>query len=150
MFLVLLWLVQDLLTVFTGGRMQIPGIFLLGLVYRLITSDGEDSSWSVWSAFTGGVLWDLRWVGIPGFFTLGYVTVVLIVIQIWNSILLQGRDSGVLLIIFSFFELSQILPPIVPVLFLGGSIGGRFFLQQQLYALPALIFCIAAYVKRSK
>ena len=150
MFLVLLWLLQDLLTVFTGGRMQIPEIFLLGLVYQLLTDNYEDGAWAIWSAFAGGVLWDLRWIGIPGFFTLGYVAVVLIVIQIWNALPPQGKNFGAWLIVFSLFEFSQILPPMVPVIFLGGTIGWRFFLLQQAYALPALIFCMFMYVKQSK
>ncbi len=150
MFLVLLWLIQDLLTVFTGGRMQIPEIFMLGIVYKLLNVNDDDKAWAIWTAFAGGVLWDLRWIGIPGFFTLGYVTVVLIVIQIWSSIPPQGRDSGTGLIIFSLFEISQIIPPMVPVLLLGGSMGWIFFLRQQAYALPALIFCMFLYNKQNK
>ncbi len=150
MLLVLLWLVQDLLTVFTGGRMQIPEIFLLGLVYKLLIDENDDGSWAIWSAFTGGVLWDLRWIGIPGFFTLGYVTVVLSVIQIWSAIPPQGRDSGTRLIVFVLMEISQVIPPMIPVLFLGGVIGWKFFFQQQIYALPAIIFCMFAYIRHNK
>ena len=70
MMLVILWLIQDLLTVFMGGGMQIPSLFMLGLVYRLLIDESNDegvSLWGIWSAFAGGVLWDLRWIGIPGF-----------------------------------------------------------------------------------
>ena len=132
MMLVILWLIQDLLTVFIGGGMQIPGLFMLGLVYRLLIDDSNDESvnlWGIWSAFAGGVLWDLRWIGIPGFFTLGYVAVVLAVIQVWGIIPPQGRNSG----------------PLLPVLILGGAAGWRFFLMQQVYSLPAILFCIYIY-----
>ena len=145
MFLVLLWLIEDLLTVFSGGGMQIPSIFMLGIVYKLLTEENEDGAWAIWSAFGGGFFWDIRWIGIPGFFTIGNVAVVLIVIQVWNSIPPQGRESGTGIIVFSLLELSQVLPPIVPVLILGGNMGWNFFIRQQLYALPVLIICIFLY-----
>ena len=57
MTLVILWLIQDLLTVFTGGGMQIPGLFMLGIVYRLLIEDDPDEGLrAIWSAFAGGVL----------------------------------------------------------------------------------------------
>ncbi|MBQ7219833.1 MAG: hypothetical protein IJS28_02520 [Synergistaceae bacterium] len=49
MLLIILWLIQDLLTVFTGGGMQIPGVFMLGLVYRLLVDDGTESEDSLWA-----------------------------------------------------------------------------------------------------
>ena len=151
MLLVILWLLQDLLTVFIGGGMQIPGLFMLGLVYKLLVDEGsEDSLWAIWSAFAGGVLWDLRWIGIPGFFTLGYVAVVMIVIQVWGLIPPQGRISGMKLLVFVLMEISQLLPPLLPVLILGGSAGWSFFLTQQGYSLPAIIFCMYIYLRRVK
>ena len=151
MLLVILWLIQDLLTVFTGGGMQIPGLFMLGIVYKLLVDEGEeDSLWAIWSAWGGGILWDLRWVGIPGFFTLGYVIVVLIVIQVWGIIPPQGRESGSRMIVFALFEASQLLPPAIPVLVLGGAAGWNFFLMQQVYSLPAILFSMYVYLKRIK
>ena len=148
MTLVILWLVQDLLTVFTGGGMQIPGLFMLGIVYKLLTDeDSEDSLWAIWAAWAGGILWDLRWVGIPGFFTLGYVIVVLVVIQVWGMIPPQGRASGTSLLVFALFEVSQLVPPMLPVLILGGAAGWNFFLMQQLYSLPAILFCMYIYLR---
>ena len=149
--LVILWLIQDLLTVLTGGGMQIPGLFMLGLVYRLLVDEGsEDSLWAIWSAFAAGILWDLRWVGIPGFFTLGYVIVVMIVIQVWGAIPPQGRASGTSLIVFTLLEVSQMLPPLLPVLILGGSAGWNFFIMQQVYSLPAILLCMYIYLRHVK
>ena len=148
MLLVMLWLAQDLLTVFTGGGMQIPGLFMLGIVYRLLVNEGaEDSLWAIWAAFGGGILWDLRWVGIPGFFTLGYVIVVLIVIQVWGVIPPQGRASGTSLIVFALMEASQLVPPMVPVLILGGATGWGFFIRQQMYSLPAILLTMYIYLR---
>ena len=148
MLLVILWLIQDFLTVLTGGGMQIPGLFMLGLTYRLLVDESsEDSLWAIWTAFSAGILWDLRWVGIPGFFTLGYVIVVMITIQTWRAIPPQGRASGNSIIVFTLMEISQMLPPLLPVLILGGSAGWNFFLMQQVYSLPAILFCMYIYLR---
>ena len=148
MLLIILWLIQDLLTVFTGGGMQIPGLFMLGIVYKLLIDDGsEEKLWAVWSGFTGGILWDIRWIGIPGFFALGYVSVVMIVIQVWGLIPPQGRESGSSLLVFMLMEISQLLPPMLPLLFLGGAVGWNFFLLQQVYSLPAILMSMYIYLK---
>lgn len=151
MILVILWLIQDLLTVFSGGAMQIPDLFMLGVVYNLLVDEGDDDKlWAIWSAFTGGIFWDLRWVGIPGFFTLGYVVVVLAVIQIWGLIPPQGRASGFGLLIFVLLEISQLIPPMLPVLILGGNTGWSYFLFQQLYSLPAILLTMYFYFRKVK
>ena len=151
MLLVILWLIQDFLTVFGGGGMQVPGLFMLGIVYKLLVNDGSDDSlWAIWAAFAGGILWDLRWVGIPGFFTLAHVIVVLTVLQVWGMIPPQARDSGNIFIVFLLMELSQLLPPMLPVLILGGNVGWTFFLMQQAYSLPAILFTMYIYLKRVK
>lgn len=130
--------------------MQIPGLFMLGLVYGLLFDDGNDdrSLWSIWTAFAGGILWDLRWIGIPGFFTLGYVVVVLIVIQVWRIIPPQGRESGTGLLVFVLLECSQLIPPMLPVLILGGRTGWNYFLMQQAYSLPAILLTMYLYRRK--
>lgn len=153
MMLVILWLIQDLLTVFTGGGMQIPGLFMLGVVYRLLFSDNNNDDgnlWAIWSAFAGGILWDIRWIGIPGFFTLGYVVVVLIVIQVWGIIPPQGRVSGSSLLVFILLECSQLIPPMLPVLILGGNTGWGYFLMQQVYSLPAILLTMYIYLQKAR
>ncbi len=151
MILIILWLIQDLLTVFTGGGMQIPGLFMLGIVFKLLLSDSNNddgSLWAIWASFAGGILWDLRWIGIPGFFTLGYVVVVLIVIQVWGLIPPQGRVSGTGLIVFILMEASQLIPPMLPVLILGGNTGWSYFLMQQVYSLPAILLTMYIYLRK--
>ncbi len=153
MTLIILWLIQDLLTVFTGGGMQIPGLFMLGVVFRLLFSDSNNDDgnlWAIWSAFAGGILWDIRWVGIPGFFTLGYVVVVLIVIQVWGIIPPQGRVSGSSLLVFILLECSQLIPPMLPVLILGGNTGWGYFLMQQVYSLPAILLTMYIYLQKAR
>ncbi|MBQ4469825.1 MAG: hypothetical protein IJR35_07930 [Synergistaceae bacterium] len=153
MTLIILWLIQDLLTVFSGGGMQIPGLFILGIVYKLLIDSGSDSAkglTAIWCAFAGGILWDLRWVGIPGFFTLGYVTVVIIVIQVWALIPPQGRISGTGWLVFLLMEFSQLIPPLLPVLILGGSAGWVFFIRQQANSLPAILLTMYIYSRKVK
>ena len=130
-----------------GGVMQLPELFLMGIVYKLIAEEREDKLWAIWTAFFGGLLWDLRWVGVPGFFTLGYVAVVALILWAWRVIPVHGRT---LWVVFLLLESSQFIPNIVPVLILGGSTGGSFFISQQIYALPALLICLYIYAKQAE
>lgn len=152
MLLIILWLFEDLLTVATGGTMQIPCLFILRIVFCLLLDTAEnnedDSLWAVWTAFAGGMLWDLRWIGIPGFFTLGYVLVVLLVIYIWGLIPPQGRSSGNWLLVFVLLEASQLIPPLLPFLVFSSSEGWKFFLRQQLYSLPVVLLTLYVYAKK--
>ena len=151
MLLIILWLIQDFLTVLNGGEMHIPGLFMLGLVYNLSFNDSSDVNLrAIWSAFAGGILWDLRWIGVPGFFTLSNVIVVMIVIQVWGAIPPQGRTSGTGLLVFVLMEISQLIPPMLPVLILGGNTGWTFFLIQQAYSLPAISVTMYLYLQKMK
>ncbi|MBQ9419081.1 MAG: hypothetical protein IJU31_01755 [Synergistaceae bacterium] len=139
------------MTVLYGGGIQIPGLFMLGLVYKLLFDDNSDGSlWAIWSAFAGGILWDLRWMGIPGFFTLGNVIVILIVIQVWSMIPPQARTNGTGLLVFVLLEISQLVPPLLPVMMLGGRTGFSFFVARQAYSLPAIVFTMYLFTKRMK
>lgn len=135
-----------------GGGMQIPGLFILGITYKLLAFDnnGDSNLWAIWGAFAGGILWDLRWIGIPGFFTLGNVIVVLIIIQIWGSIPPQGRTTGTGFLVFCLIELSQLVPPLLPVLVFGGDIGWSLFWLRQTYALPMVLFTMYLCLKKTK
>lgn len=143
----LLWLLQDLLTVLSWGMMQVPELFLLSVAYRLFSEDGEDRLWAIWTAFFGGLFWDLRWIGIPGFFTLGYVCVVMLILWVWNALPAQGRTP---LVVFALLEATQLLPPLLPVLILGGDRGGAFFVLQQVFVLPLVLLCVYRYARRLK
>ena len=150
MLLIILWLIQDFLTVLSGGGMEMPGLFMLGLVYKILFDETSDSNlWAIWGAFAGGILWDLRWLGIPGFFTLGNIIVVLIVIQFWGAMPPQGRTSGMGFFVFILIEVSQILPPLIPVLILGGRVW-NFFFMQQIYSLPVILITMSLYLRRLK
>jgi rod shape-determining protein MreD len=139
------WILQDLLAVLTAGTLQISEIFLLSLTYSLLTKDRDAAVGVIWAAFAGGLLWDLRWIGIPGFFTLSYVGVVMVVIWVWNALPLSGRTSSV---VFFLFWTAQLLPSALFLLVLGRGLGGAgwtLFAARQMFAIPlsllGVFFC---------
>jgi len=143
------WLTQDLLTVLTYGTVRMPEIFMLSLVYRLFTG-GRDAYVSViWTAFFGGLLWDLRWVGIP-FFTLCYVAVVMGVMSVWNTLPSSGRTAFV---IFFLFWTAQLLPAVLSVLILdrkAGNLSWTLFGVQQSCAAPVSLLGAFFYFQHEK
>jgi rod shape-determining protein MreD len=144
------WFLQDFLTVLTFGALQMPEIFLLYLVYRLLTQDWEVNVSVIWTAFLGGLLWDLRWVGIPGFFALIYVSVVMLVLWTWNTLPVSGRTR---LVIFFLFWAAQSIPAILSVLFLGHEAHQArwmLFAAQQGCAVPVALLGSFFYLQHEK
>ena len=93
------WYVQDFLWVLGAGRVLIPEVFFLVLVF-LALYNSENGVCTIWAAFFGGVLWDLRWTGVPGITSLAYVAMLMLVRWVWHSLPAQGRTIllfGVLL-----------------------------------------------------
>jgi rod shape-determining protein MreD len=136
MIYVVFWILQDLLAVLTAGTLQVSEIFLLSLTYSLLTKDRDAGVGVIWTAFAGGLLWDLRWIGIPGFFALSYVGVTLAVIWIWNALPLSGRTPSVT---FFLFWTTQLFPPALFLLILGrdpGGAGWMLFAARQMLAIP--------------
>jgi len=146
---VVFWLSQDLLTVLLAGTVRMPEIFLLSLVYRLLTCDRDVYVPVIWTAFFGGLLWDLRWVGIP-FFTLCYVVVIIMVMSVWNTIPSSGRTK---FIIFSLFWTAQLLPAVLSVLILEretGNLNWMLFGVQQVCAVPVSLLSAFFYFRHEK
>ncbi|MDR2523369.1 MAG: hypothetical protein LBC93_06685 [Synergistaceae bacterium] len=142
------WLVQDLLTVLTDGAVRVPEIFLLSLAYHLLEREREVGIPSIWTAFLGGLLWDLRWVGFPGFYALVYVVVVMTVLWAWNLLPAQGRTP---LVVFLLFWAVQLFPAVLAVLVLYRGEGGEsLFLMQQGYAVPISLLSAFYYCQRKK
>jgi rod shape-determining protein MreD len=150
MIFVVFWILQDLLAVLTSGTLQISEIFLLSLAYSLLTKDREAGVGVIWTAFIGGLLWDLRWIGIPGFFTLNYVGVVLIVIWAWNALPLSGRTSSV---VFFLFWTTQLFPSLLFLLILGRGLGGAdwtLFAVRQMCAVPLSLLGVFFWERHKK
>jgi len=143
------WLVQDLLTVLMSGILRVPEFFLLALVYRLLTCERDAYVSCIWIAFFGGLLWDLRWVGIP-FFTICYVVVIMAILAFWNTIPVSGRT---MLIVFSLFWSAQLLPAVLSVLVLErgtGSVSWTLFFVQQGITVPISFLSAFFYFQHEK
>ena len=143
------WLTQDLLTVLTYGTVRMPEIFLLYLVYRLFTGGRDVYVSVIWCAFFGGLLWDLRWVGIP-FFTLCYVVVVMGVMWVWNTLPSSGRTAFIIIILF---WAAQLLPAVLSVLVLdrkAGNLSWALFGVQQGCAAPVSLLSAFFYFQHGK
>lgn len=146
----LFWFAQDFLTVLSSGVLQIPEIFLGRLIFRLLTEERESYVPLIWIAFVGGLCWDLRWVGVPGFFALTYVGVVLAVLCIWNMLPTSGRTLGVVLFLF---WVSQLVPALLYVFLLAGGVGDvrwTLFGLQQLSVIPLLLGAVFLYMRNVK
>jgi rod shape-determining protein MreD len=144
------WLLQDFLTVLTFGTMRIPELFLLYLVYRILSREWEKNVSVIWAAFLGGLIWDLRWIGIPGFFILSYVSVVMVVLWVWNTLPTSGRTPA---IIFFLFWASQLLPAVLSALILRrGAEDGHWILfgLQQGCAVPVALLGAFLYMQHEK
>ena len=143
------WLIQDLLTVSMSGTVRMPEIFLLCLVYQLLTGDRDVYVSVIWAAFFGGLLWDLRWVGIP-FFTLCYVVVVMMVMSAWNTLPSSGRT---MFVIFFLFWTAQLLPAVLSALILEretGNLNWTLFGVQQGCAVPVSLLSAFFYFQHEK
>jgi hypothetical protein len=146
----LFWITQDLLAVLTSGTVRVPEIFLLNLVYRILTGDRDVYVPVVWTAFFGGLLWDMRWVGIAGFFALSYVAAVMVVLWVWNTLPSSGRTAFV---IFFLFWTSQLLPVVLYLLVLERgteNLSWTFFGVQQGCAVPLSLLSAFFYFQHEK
>lgn len=122
-----------------------PEIFLLSLVYSLLTEGRENNVIVIWTAFLGGLAWDLRWVGFTGFFTISYTAVVLLVIWAWSALPVSGRTTS---IIFFLFWGAQLIPSVLFFLTLERDAGTTFFVMQQGCAVPLSLLSTLLCYKR--
>jgi hypothetical protein len=91
----LVWLLQDVMQVLAMGIMLVPEIFLLVVIYKLISGPLmpiRTAGW-IWFAFLGGVLWDLRWATAPGMSGLTNVAALVLVYWIWDRTPVGGRSA---------------------------------------------------------
>ena len=148
MIYVLSWYVQDFLWVLGTGKVLVPEIFLMTLVFLAIYKPGSGVG-ILWGAFLGGIVWDLRWMGFPGITSLLYVITLMTVRWIWYSLPLSGRTVTV----FGVALWCANLPISMVRIFLWGARGGAIvhaYLAQQSYILPLVLLACAAYAWRLK
>lgn len=150
----LVWLLQDMLQVLAMGFMLVPEFFLLVVLYKIVSGplySTRIAQW-VWFAFVGGVVWDLRWVGLPGMSALIYVIAVVLVYWIWDRTPAGGRSAPLFALLAGGAHfLSGVLHYIawaVPSQAAPSQAALRLFLIQQLIAVPVLIGLCLIYAFR--
>ncbi|MCF7934924.1 MAG: hypothetical protein K9L28_01070 [Synergistales bacterium] len=98
MWLAFFWYAQDLLQVLLARGFFVPELFFLALFFQGVTEE-YDLSTLIWSAFLGGLLWDLRWSGLPGFTSVLYVAILTVGFGIWSAIPRQARTAMIVVLI---------------------------------------------------
>ena len=142
------WYIQDFLLVLGTGKVLVPEVFLLSMVFLSLYRPGGGVE-IIWWAFFGGVLWDLRWLGFPGISSLFYLTAILTSRWVWYSLPASGRTVPV----FALILWSANLPISLLRIYLGGARGASVFaayLLQQSYILPLVLLAGLAYGWRVK
>ena len=142
--LIAMWLAQDLLQVLALGVALVPEMFLLTIAYKVVTGSPrpERISLMIWTAFAGGILWELRWVTFPGISGLVNAASALVIYTVWNRTPAAGRGIP----LFSLLAgAAHFLSGAVH--YAAWSIPGqaaiRMFLIQQLLGVPALaLMCV--------
>lgn len=138
MWLGIAWLFQDVLQVFLSQNIQAPEYFLLLLLYRTLSREDFGKS-SIWIAFLGGFIWDLRWTGLIGMSSGLYIAVVLILNWLWHLFPITGKTP----IVFSLLIWSGAFSVYVSRVFVWDIRGLAFssgFAVQQLCIIPVVIF----------
>lgn len=133
------WLFQDMLQVLAMGFMLVPEFFLLVVICEIVSgplAPTRIARW-IWFAFVGGVVWDLRWVGMPGMSALINVAAVVLVYWVWDRMPAGGRSA------FLFALVAAVAHFLSGVLhYLSWAVPSqaalRLFLIQQLIAVPVL------------
>jgi len=146
---VIIWLLQDMIQVLAMGFMLVPEFFLLVVVYEIVSgplSSTRISRW-IWFAFAGGVVWDLRWVGVPGMTALINVLAVVLVYRIWNRMPAGGRSAPLFALLAGVTHfLSGILHYLAWAVPSQAAL--RLFMIQQLIAVPVLVMLSLIYAFR--
>ena len=94
------WYAQDLAQILMTQTFLAPEIFAVGLLNLATRSREPDSFWP-WliAAFCGGLLTDLRWIGVPGLCGALYTAAVLAARWLWYEVPSDGRKMIPYLII---------------------------------------------------
>ena len=147
----LVWLLQDMLQVLAMGIMLVPEFFLLVVLYKIVSGPlypTRVAQW-IWFAFAGGVVWDLRWVGVPGMSALINVVAVVLVYWIWDRTPAGGRSAVLFAMVAGGAHfLSGVVHYVAWAVPSQAAL--RLFLIQQLIAVPVLIGLCLVYVFKAR
>lgn len=147
----LVWLFQDMFQVLAMGLMLAPEFFLLVSLYGVVSRPlypTDVAKW-IWFVFAGGVIWDLRWLGMPGMSSLINVSAVSLAAWIWARTPTGGRTVPMFaLLAAAAHVMSGVLHYLswdVP-----SRAALRLFAIQQLIAVPVLIVLCFVFSYRSR
>lgn len=84
------WYIQDFFQALFGSWTLAPDVYFVFMM-TLGLSDEENFHRYVWGCFLGGLLWDLRWTGIPGFCASIYSLLFTVFRILWFMTPKEGR-----------------------------------------------------------
>jgi len=131
---------------------MVPDVFLLYVLYKRFSDFSrsvDNEILLIWVLFLGGILWDFRWMGIPGLFAFIYVGTFLCALWAWNLLPESGHTG---LTFFIILWASQ-LPGFFAVLFLWNAGTEHYFrsmLIYQAYFMPLAAVFSLFYARKLK
>lgn len=151
-YLIFAWLTQDFFAVVMSDAILIPDIYLMCIIFwsfSIKDAPMELDIFLIWAAFVGGLLWDLRWIGVPGFFSLLYVFSFLCAKWIWDLF----PKSGQTVMVFFLISWGVQLPGFIISLYLWSvktALYLQLFLLYQAYSIPLAAFFSLLFARRVK
>ncbi|MCL1874848.1 MAG: hypothetical protein FWF87_01150 [Synergistaceae bacterium] len=149
---VLSWYIQDILAVLTFDALLVPDIFLLCILYNKFSDFSRDQGYEIlllWVLFLGGILWDLRWIEIPGIYAFVYTGTFLCATWIWSLFPESGHTA---IIVYIILWISQ-LPGFFTGLFLW-NVEAEHYLRSMLicqaYSIPLAAVFSLLYARKLK
>ena len=146
------WYLQDVIAVLSNEALMIPDIFLLYILYNNFSDFSRDMSNEIlliWVLFFGGILWDFRWIGIPGLFAFIYVGIFLCASWVWSLFPESGHTASVFFVILWMFQ----FPGFFAGLYLWNVEAEYYFrsiLIHQAYSIPLAAIYSLLYVRKLK
>ncbi len=147
----ILWfslLARDLLQVAFSGTTLVPDLTLLMIVWLSVFRCEEPESLFL-HAFGAGLLWDLRWTGVPGMTSAAYVLTVAVTACVW-SILPPGKRANPVLFFFCS-STTHALTSVFPAIFTSKGLGlSSPLATQQGMAIACVLGLTALYIRQRR
>jgi rod shape-determining protein MreD len=144
----LLWialLARDLLQVVFSGTALVPDLAVLALVW-LSVFRCEEPEPIYFHVFWAGLLWDLRWTGVPGMTSASYILTAALTAWVWSSIPPGRRANPVLFFFWS--TVSHVLTSVFPSVFTSKGLGfSPSLATQQGMAIACVLGLTALYIR---
>lgn len=147
----ILWislLARDLLQVAFSGTALVPDLTLFSLIWLSVVRCEEPEPLFL-HAFGAGLLWDLRWTGVPGMTSASYALTVAMTAWVWSS-LPPGRRANPVLFFF-WSSAAHVLTSVFPAIFTSKGLGlSSSLATQQGMAIACLLGLTALYIRHCR